>query len=403
MEQALSDLRVLDLTHLIAGPYATKVLADLGADVLKIERPGAGDPARRLGPYPRDEPHPERSGLFLHLNTNKRGITLNLKSDFGRDVVRELVRDADILVESFRPGVMERLGLDYPTLAAINPRLVYTSISNFGQTGPYRDWKGSELVLYAMGGSMHSTGLPDREPLKLAGTVGQYAAGNLAAAVTLIAFYGVRHDGIGQRLDVSIFETHAGSVDRRLQNLLSHIYTERISTREENVLISYPSGTYPCKDGFLDLNAGGTMFPRVCEMIGRPDLLDDPRFSTMEARTEPASKDAFEEIFRPWLMAHTKRECMAAGQAARVLCGAVFTLDDLVEDSHFRERGYFVEVDHPEAGTLRYPGASFKLSETPWAIRRLAPRLGEHNLDVYGGRLGYGRAELVRLRAEGLI
>jgi crotonobetainyl-CoA:carnitine CoA-transferase CaiB-like acyl-CoA transferase len=403
MDQALSDVRVLDLTQLVAGPYATKVMADLGADVVKIERPGWGDPARRLGPFPRDEPHPERSGLFLHLNTNKRGITLDLKSEFGRSVVRELACDADILVENFRPGTMARLGLDYPSLAELNPRLVYTSVSDFGHTGPYRDWKGSELVLYAMGGSMHSTGVPDREPLKLAGAVGQYAAGNLAAAVTLMAFYGARYKGAGQWIDLSIYEAHIGNVDRRLQNLLSHIYSGRISTREENVLASFPSGTYPCKDGYFDLVAGGTLFPRTCQMIGRPDLLEDPRFRTMEARTDPANKDAFEEIFRPWLMARTKRECMEAGQAAHVLCGAVFTLDDLVEDPHFRSREYFVEVYHPETGLLRYPGAPFKMSETPWAIRRPAPRLGEHNLEVYCGRLGYGRQDLRHYRAEGLI
>lgn len=402
--QALAEVRVLDLTQAIAGPYATKLMADLGADVLKIERPDLGDPARRAGPFLRDEPHPERSGLFLHLNTNKRGITLDLRSVFGREVVRELARDADILIESFRPGTMDRLGLDYATLSAINPNLTYTSVSNFGQTGPYRDWKGSDIVFYAMGGSMHSTGMPEREPLKLAGTVCQFQAGNMAAAVTLMAFYGARYKGIGQYIDISIFETQAGSVDRRLQYLVGYAYAGYITSREDNVSgTSFPSGVYPCKDGFFDVSGGGQFFSRACQMIGRPELAEDPRFSTPAARQDPSSKEAFEAIFRPWVLARTKRECMQAGQEAKVYCGAIFTPEDVVQDPHFREREYFVEVFHPETGVLLYPGAPYKLSQTPWAIRRPAPLLGEHNEAVYCGRFGYSLEELAMLRAEGLI
>jgi crotonobetainyl-CoA:carnitine CoA-transferase CaiB-like acyl-CoA transferase len=403
MDQALSDVRVIDLTQAIAGPYCTKVLADLGADVLKIERPETGDPARRAGPFPGDEPHAERSGLFLHLNTNKRGITLDLKTAFGREVVRELVREADILVESFRPGTMEGMGLGYAELAAINPGLTYTSISNFGQDGPYRDWKGADIVFYAIGGSMHSTGMPDREPLKLAGTVCQYQAGNLAAAVSLMAFYGARDRGLGQQLDVSIFEAQAGSVDRRLQFLVGYVYSGIITRREDNVTGAFPSGVYPCKDGYFDIAGGGTFFPRTCQMMGRPELVEDPRFASVEARRDPGNKVAFEEIFRPWALARTKRECMEAGQAAKVYCGAIFTPEDVVQDAHFRDREYFVEVYHPETGPVVYPGAPFKMSRTPWAIRRPAPLLGEHNAEVYCGRLGYSPEELVMLRAEGLV
>jgi crotonobetainyl-CoA:carnitine CoA-transferase CaiB-like acyl-CoA transferase len=403
MDQALSDVRVIDLTQAIAGPYCTKLLADLGADVLKIERPEVGDPARRAGPFPGDEPHAERSGLYLHLNTNKRGITLDLKTAFGREVVRELAREADLLVESFRPGTMEGLGLGYAELAAINPGLTYTSISSFGQNGPYRDWKGTEIVFYAMGGSMHSTGLPEREPLKLAGTVCQCQAGNLAAAVSLMAFYGARDRGQGQHLDVSIFESQAGSVDRRMQFLVGYVYSGYITRREDSVSGAFPSGVYPCKDGFFDIAGGGVIFPRTCQMMGRPDLLEDPRFATVEARRDPANKVAFEEIFRPWALARTKRECMEAGQSAKVYCGAIFTPEDVVQDPHFRSRDCFAEIYHPETGPVIYPGAPFKMSQTPWAIRRPAPLLGEHNAEVYCGRLGYSPEELVMLRAEGLI
>jgi len=168
INQPLSGVKVLDLSWYISGPYCTKLLADYGADVLKVEMPGEGDPARKLGPFFKDDPHPEKSGLFLYLNTNKKGITLNLKSSWGNDVIKELVKDVDILVESFSPDVMERLGLSYEDLEKINPRLLFTSISNFGQFGPYRDYKASELIIYGMGGAMNESGLPDREPLKKA-------------------------------------------------------------------------------------------------------------------------------------------------------------------------------------------------------------------------------------------
>jgi CoA:oxalate CoA-transferase len=177
MDQALSGIRVIDLTWYIAGPYCTKLLADYGADVIKIERPGSGDPARRMGPFLNDEPHPEKSGLFLHLNTNKRGITLNLKTETGKNIFRDLVKKADILVESFSPRVMPSLGIDYKALEKINPKLVMTSISNFGQKGPYRDFKGSELIFQGFGGYMYLVGTSDREPSKKAGNVIQYQLG----------------------------------------------------------------------------------------------------------------------------------------------------------------------------------------------------------------------------------
>jgi crotonobetainyl-CoA:carnitine CoA-transferase CaiB-like acyl-CoA transferase len=224
LEQALSDVKVLDLTWHIAGPYCTKLLADFGADVIKIERPGEGDPARKMGPFPHGKAHPERCGLFLHLNTNKKGITLNLKSHKGRKIFKELVKFVDIVVESFSPRVMPSLGLSYENLKRVNPSLVMTSISNFGHNGPYRDFKASEIVEYAMGGEMYSTGIEGREPLKLGGNVVQYQAGTIAAVATMGALFAARYQGVGQHVDVSIMETQAGTVDRRLQHLLAYAY-----------------------------------------------------------------------------------------------------------------------------------------------------------------------------------
>ncbi len=223
--QPLNDLRVIDLTHGIAGPYATKLMADFGADVIKVERPDGGDFARTLGPFPQDVPHPEKSGIFLFLNTNKRGVTLDLKTPEGVQALKELVKDADILVESFRPGVMERLGLGYAALEKINPNLVMTSVSNFGQTGPYRDYLGSELVLFAMGNRMHAAGLPDRHPLKLGGNHVQYQAGNAATMATIFAWYAQKYRGMGgQHIDLSIFESQMGSINYRLLGLVQYQY-----------------------------------------------------------------------------------------------------------------------------------------------------------------------------------
>ena len=228
--QPLADIRVVDLTHGIAGPYCTKLLADFGADVIKIERPDTGDFSRAAGPFVQDTPDLEKSGLFLYLNTNKRSIVLDLKTSQGVEAVKELVRTADVLVENFRPGVMAELGLDYEVLSNLNPNLVMTSISNFGQTGPYRDYLASELTLFAMGGRMHATGLPDRYPLKLGGNHVQYQAGNVAAMATLFAWYADRYRGMGgQQVDISIFETQVGSINMRLRNLLIyHIHQKKI-------------------------------------------------------------------------------------------------------------------------------------------------------------------------------
>jgi CoA:oxalate CoA-transferase len=197
-EGALADITVLDLTHHIAGPYCTKLLATYGAEVIKIERPGTGDPARQAGPFPGDIPHLEKSGLFLHLNTNKQSVTINLQHARGQTLVRELVKQVDVVVENFAPRVLPALGLSYADLEPLNPRLVMTSISNFGQTGPYRDWRAQDIVIYAMGGAMNITGLPDREPLRLALNLMAYQGGNVAATATMTGVLGAGRLGTGQ-------------------------------------------------------------------------------------------------------------------------------------------------------------------------------------------------------------
>jgi crotonobetainyl-CoA:carnitine CoA-transferase CaiB-like acyl-CoA transferase len=378
-------------------------MADYGAEVLKIERPDGGDMTRRSGPFPNDDPHSEKSGLFLHLNTNKRGITLNLKSDEGRQIVRELVREVDVVVESFRPGVMGDFGLDYDSLRAMNSGIVMTSISNFGQNGPYRDYKGSEIAFYGMGGEMYSSGVAEREPLKMGGNVIQFQAGATASVATMGAVFAARLQNIGQQVDVSIMETQVGSIDRRMSLLLAYQYTGEISKRPPlNSTGGYPGGFYPCKDGYVEITGGRTYFPRVVKMLGEPDFLKDPRWYEPGAQQNDDLKAEFEEFFYPWILDRTKQEVWMAAQEARVLSGPLNTMEDLHNDTNFIDRGAFADIDHPQAGTLRYPGRPFIMEKTPWSIRRPAPLLGQHNREVLTG-LGYTDDEIVSLRQQGVI
>jgi len=401
-EQALSDVKVIDLTHFIAGPYCTKLLADCGADVIKIERPGGGDPTRRMGPFLKDEPHPEKSGLFLHLNTNKRSITLNLKAEAGKRILKELVQDADILVESFSPRVMPSLGLDHDTLHKVNPKLVMTSISNFGQTGPYRDFKASEIVLCGMGSEMYSCGVPEREPLKLGGTVVQYQAGNVAAVATMTALFAARDSGVGDHVDLSIMEVHLGSIDRRSTMLVFHQYTSEVHSRVIPTLVSYPMGVRMCKDGFFDIWGGGIVqaFTFVVDWMGMPELME--QFGSVEAQMNPEKEAEFDAIFLPWCLERNKLEIWETAQKARVKLGPINTTEDLLRTPHFHERGFWVEMDHPAMGKVTCPGAPYKMCETPWQVNRPAPLLGQHNEEVYSG-IGYSGEDLVKLKEIGVI
>ena len=406
MPYALEGVKVVDLSHHIAGPYCTKLLADYGAEVVKIERPDGGDPARRMSPFFHDDPHPEKSGLFLHLNTNKKSITLNLKTELGKKIIKDLVRDADIVVENFHPRVMPSLGLDYPVLEQINPRLVMTSISNFGHTGPYRDYKMSEIVAYAMGGVMHVTGMPEREPIKLALTVEQIFTGNVAAAATMGAFVGVQVHGIGQQLDLSMMEIQTGNQDRAIASLFTYQYSGESTFKRsrETWRTILPSGVYPTSDGYVQMSGGqASWWERVCRMIDRLDLIGDPHFTAPENFYGNADvKAEVDGLMYEWLFQHTKQEVMERAQEFGYLTGAINTMEDVFNDPHLAARGFFVEVDHPYTGPLKYPGANFKMSETEWKAGR-APLLGEHNREVYCDRLGYSAEELVRMREQGVI
>ena len=398
MEQALTGVKVLDLTHYVAGPYCTKLLADYGAEVTKIEKPGSGDGARRMGPFFEDDPHPEKSGLFLYLNTNKRGITLNLKSKAGVNIFKELVEDTDILVENFSPRVMPSLGLGCENLEKINPRLVMTSISNFGQSGPYRDYKATEIVADAMGGWMSIIGHPEREPLKPGGNQAQFVAGLFGALGAMTAFYGQEMTGIGQHVDISIMEAVLYIQMNITQN---YSYHERITQRLGNVVLPPPGSILPCRDGYIGAIAvTNEQWQILCRWMGMPELIDDPRFLTRLDRAEHI--DEINAILISWLVEHKQEELFREAQKRRLPFAIPASTEMLLKSKHLKERDYFVEVEHPATGKIRYPGAPFKMGGLSYELNR-APLLGEHNEEVYCRGLGYSKSDLVRLREQGII
>jgi crotonobetainyl-CoA:carnitine CoA-transferase CaiB-like acyl-CoA transferase len=403
-EGALADITVLDLTHHIAGPYCTKLLATYGAEVIKIERPGSGDPSRQAGPFPQDMSHPEKSGLFLHLNTNKQSMAINLKHPRGQELVRELVKQVDVVVENFRPRVLPALRLSYTDLEALNPRLVMTSISNFGQAGPYRDWQAQDMVIYAMGGAMNITGLPEREPLRLALNLMAYQGGNVAAAATMTGVLGVRRLGLGQHIDISLFEVQAGSIDRRTTSLLGYQYTGEPGYREAAVGLGvYPSGVFPCKDGYVQALVFPHVWERLLAAMGMPELSADPRFAHPAGRLQPENRPVFMALFQDWLNRNTRYEAMAKAQAHRVPLTAVNPPSAVLRDAHLQARGAFVDLDHPLAGTLPHTREPFRMLGSLAVPIRRAPLLGEHTEAVLLQRLGLSATDIADLRQQAVI
>jgi crotonobetainyl-CoA:carnitine CoA-transferase CaiB-like acyl-CoA transferase len=394
-DQALSGLVVLDLSENISGPYCTKLLADYGAKVIKIEKPVLGDTSRSIGSFPDDQPDPERSGLFLFLNTNKRSITLNLESESGSEIFKRLVKGVDILVENFQPGAMAGLGLDYEALAETNPALIMTSISCFGQWGPYRDWDGSDIIAQAMGGLMGLTGEADREPLKLPGSQAEFQAGLNAAVATLSALYFRDETGEGQHIDVSAQEAVASILEASVTMYsYSGFVRRRTGSRHH---LQCPSRVMRTKDGFIHVQAGAN-WDHFATYLETPQLME-PRLASI-LRYHYA--DEVEGLIQPWLEKHEAREVFSTGQEWRIPFALVLGIDELVTDPQYEARGFFQHIDHPIAGRLIYPGAPFRMSETPLQICR-APLLGEHNEEVYIGVLGLNKEDLARLRENGVV
>ncbi|MBI2854775.1 MAG: CoA transferase [Chloroflexi bacterium] len=394
---ALSGLKVLDLTHYVAGPYCTKLLATYGADVIKVEKPGTGDGARLIGAPVNGQPDPEASALFLYLNTDKKSVTLDLKSSDSKEILKRLVGWADVLVESFRPGYLQKLGLGYEYLKKLNPRLIMVSISNFGATGPYRDYRATELIEYALSGIMYMLGTYEGSPLKHGLLQGQYFAGGYAASATVAAVYANHEDNSGQFVDVSIMESmmpitnflaalypYAGAVMRRLPK----------SPRLYEVLMKTADGYLaPVFYGYTDWKSFSTM-------MNCPEL-DVPKFDNPTGRDVNAQEllDILNREFAKW----KTRELVSTAQAWRFPFGMVQTIQDLSTCEQLLAREYFATLTHPHAGKITMPRAPFKMAASPARIESPAPLLGQHNAVVYSGLLGFSGEDIVRLRNLGAI
>jgi len=396
-EQLLSGLKVIELSQGIAGPYCAKLLASLGTQVAKVEPP-QGDFTRRSGPFPKDVPHREKSALFLYLNTGKKGLTLNLKMAAALDIFHRLLEEADVLVESLLPKEAAELRMGYSGLEIKYPRLVVTSITPFGQTGPYRNHKVHEINLYAAGGLMFITGDPDREPLKMGPSLSQYQAGQNAAVATLGALWQRETTGRGQQVDVSIAECNATNLENAIG---TYTYADHVVTRMGNRGYGRAAhGIYPCRDGYVGIIAQPEhRWSAMADLMEREELRD-PQLGTRQGRQEQA--DLLDALMLPWLLEHDKEEIFKKGQELGLAFALVETPEDLLRCEQLEARRYFVEIDHQEAQRLRYPGPPFRISENPLSFCP-APLLGQHNEEVYSGILGFSREDLVLLRQSGAI
>ena len=399
--RVLDGVKVIEYGNLISAPFCAKILADLGAEVIKIEAPDLGDDSRRLAPFLDDVSSLEHSGLFLYLNMNKLGITLNPETAIGRKIFSELLKNADIFVENNPPKRMKALELTYNCVKQINPRIIMTSITPFGQTGPYKDYKGCELVNTHMGGVGYIStreGDVSKEPLKYPAHLFSFQAGLSAAAATLGALHHQNITGLGQELDVSEQESI-------IQNLNSttarYSYAKQICYRTD-VLDLAPHHILPCKDGFIYASfVLEHQWKRFVEVMGHPDWADNELFK--DAPTRSQYWDALKPLLLEWTMEHTVEEIYRHSQERGTPLGAVYTADQVLIDRQMAAREFFVDVEHHEVGTLKYPGVPYRFSETRREAPMAAPLLGQHNEEIYCGRLGYAKGDLIKLNKAGVI
>ena len=398
----LDGIRVIDLSQGVPGPFCTRLMADQGADVIKVEPPSTGDPARRLAPFPGMAPHPEASGTYQYVNLGKRGMSLNLNSESGKRILKKMVSGAHVMVESFEPGVMDTLGLGFDELSKVNPALVMTSVTHFGQSGPYRHYKSDEITQYGMGGAMAVTGTPDRPPLNLADGIVFHQAGTAAALATMIAFFEAEVSGVGEHVDISIMEIQAGNIDRRALSLLGYQYTGERGTRIE-AGTSAVSGVLPTSNGYIAFDAGTpAALENLPTLIEAPELAQDPRFTDPDARNEPENSEMLASRILEWTLGQDNQVAWRKAQEHRTMAAPINNASDLLADPHYSYRGFWNRIESP-VGLVRYLGSPLTMDGARVSVMRPAPRLGQHNSEVIGAELGFSREELGKLKESGVI
>ena len=398
MTQALSGIRVVDMTHNQAGPACAQILGFLGAEVIKLEEPRGGDVART---NMRDRPDGD-SLFFLVLNANKQSLTLNLKSEEGKALFRRVIAQSDVLLENFGPGALDRLGLGYEALAKVNPRLVYATIKGFGTYGPYSDFKSFEPIAQAMGGAMSVTGFPENPPTFTFPAIGDSGTG-MHMAIGILAALQQRHaTGRGQHVEVSMQDAVVNLIRVSLRD---HQRTGKPMGRSGNQLgRTVPGTTYPCAPGgpndYVYIFAQPQMWKPFLGVMGRPELADDPRYATAEARWE--NRSSLEPIIGEWTRRRTKHEVMRLMGDAGVPCGATLDTGEVLADPHLRAREMIVDVDYPTRGTYQTVGSPIKLSDSPVTVQR-PPLLGEHTEALLGALCGMSPEEVKALKGKGVV
>ena len=392
----LAGVRVLDLTRVVAGPYCSMFLGDLGAEVVKVEQPGAGDDTRGWGPpFAGGE-----SAYFLCINRNKKSLTLDLKSDRAVELLRELAKVADVVIENFRPGTMERLGVGEKELRTFNPRLIYGSLTGFGSDGPMSDWPGYDLIVQAWGGLMSITGTPDGEPVKVGVAIIDLVAGLMLGKAIVAALYAREKTGAGQRIDTSLLEAEVASLINAGSNyLVGGKIPARWGNAHPNIV---PYQNFKTRDGYLVIGvASETIWKRFCIAVGREELTQEPRFQNNSNRVENRaeliallSKMFLERDNESWFKLLTEAE---------VPCAPVQTIDQVFRSPQVLHRDMLMEVDHPTAGKVRMAGIPVKFSGTPASVRQAPPLLGEHNEEVLERWLGMSAAAIAELKREKVI
>jgi formyl-CoA transferase len=393
---ALSDLRVLELGTLIAGPFCGQLLGDMGAEVIKIEAPGQGDPMRHWGPQKRGQP----SVWWPVIGRNKKSITLDLRQPDGQSLFRDLAAKADVIIENFRPGTLEKWSCGYESLAARNPKLILVRVSGYGQTGPYSQRAGYGGIGEAMGGLRYIVGEPDRPPSRVGISIGDSLAAVHACMGTLAALHHRDRTGQGQVIDAAIYE----SVLNMMESLITE-YDQLGHVRERSGPILpriAPSNVYPTRDGIVMIGANqDTVFARLCDAMQAPALATDAQYQDHQARG--ANQHALDEIITNWTSTLGTRELLDLLEKHGVPSGLIYRTSDMLDDPHFLARQAIVSTSHPSFGTLRMQNVAPRLSATPSSIRSPAPELGQHNADVYRELLGIDAAALAAYQGRGII
>ena len=401
--KALEGVRILDLTRIYAGPYCSMLFADMGAEVIKIEPP-EGELIRDNPPLVRQGeggPHDRsRSGYFLTLNRNKFGITLNLKHPRALQIFKDLAKISDIVLENYAPGVMKRLGIDYPVLREINPRIILCSISGFGQWGPYSERIAFDVISQAMSGLMAITGYPDSPPTRVGTSLGDVNASVHAAFAIMTALWQREKTGTGQAIDVSMMECMVSILEGAVVRWT--IGKELFPPIGSHNPHDAPMGAYKCRDGYIIIaTVGDEHWHRFCKAMGKPDWAEDPQYRTKRQRWD--RKFILAGEIEKITARYTVKEVGKMMDRERVANSPIQNVAQVVDDPHLNERGYFVEVEHPVIGKAKIPGIPFKMSETPGAVERPSPLVGEHNGLILGKYLAIGLEELKKLKEEGAI